>query len=205
MCVPKEWTLSDRIGDDGLCSVRDRSPKEGWKDSVQVRGKCYCQTTFDHDIGEKTIPVNGCVLKIREICAQLGPPPATGDRIYYNDIQCGNGPANDHTFPDEICCAGRVDKGMLGCFEKGPCWDLSEIVCPDTDAAAIQAGPVLRLVKYVICPHLDDLSSSISESGAYTMYFNGGSSFEQPYPRSLLTLDVLSTIWSCDEGRFTVH
>jgi hypothetical protein len=57
----------------------------------------------------------------------MGPAPdanATAEgRVYYNDIQCGNGPAN--TSPDETTCPGRVDLGqgnLSGCAEKGPRW-----------------------------------------------------------------------------------
>jgi F5/8 type C domain len=46
-------------------------------------------------------------------------------RVPYNDIQCGNGPANDA--PDEAGCPGRVDIGRSGCKQIGPKWDLASV------------------------------------------------------------------------------
>jgi hypothetical protein len=43
-----------------------------------------------------------------------------GEITYYNDIQCGNGPAN--TFIDEAECPGEVGAGAEGCLRKGPEW-----------------------------------------------------------------------------------
>lgn len=54
-----------------------------------------------------------------DICRAIGPVP-TGARTYYNDIQCGNGPANSSL--DEIQCPGVVGKGWSGCRSKGPKW-----------------------------------------------------------------------------------
>ncbi len=97
-----------------------------WTDSVSVGGKCYCASTnFDHDIGEvKPAGYNG--LTVREICERIGPAPA-GNHPRYNDIQCGNGPAN--TSPDEQpeCCPGRVDQGRAGCQTIGPKWDRNAV------------------------------------------------------------------------------
>jgi len=61
------------------------------------------------------------------ICDELRKHPnfrteRSGDPIY-NDIQCGNGPANDAA--DEAGCPGRVDLGSEGCDEIGPGFDMN--------------------------------------------------------------------------------
>jgi hypothetical protein len=41
----------------------------------------------------------------------------------YNDIQCGNGPANDAG--DEDDCPGRTEHGQEGCKYIGPKWNFA--------------------------------------------------------------------------------
>ena len=102
----------------------------GWADSYNANGLCWCRTTFDHDldnINKVSFVINGTKRNIRDICNELEKHPQRrsyrkGDPIY-NDVQCGNGPAN--TAIDETQCPGRVDKGRNGCSEKGPRWDIA--------------------------------------------------------------------------------
>ncbi len=107
------------------------NPKPGWKDSYAVGGKCYCDSNgYDHGLDEKTAPTPQGTKNVVDICnaikAKLGSGPSSG-RIPYNDIQCGNGPANNA--PDEAAsaCPGRVDIGPSGCQQKGPKWDLASV------------------------------------------------------------------------------
>ncbi len=99
----------------------------GWTDSFQANGFCWCNSTnFDHGIGNKTVAINGTAYKIIDICDELKKHPLyrayqNGDAPY-NDIQCGNGPANDA--PDETGCPGRTDLGPSGCKQIGPKWDM---------------------------------------------------------------------------------
>ena len=71
----------------------------------------------------------------RQACARAGNgPESIGDekRLYYNDIQCGNGPANDAG--DEDWCPGRVDLGTnnkSGCNDKGPKFDFTADNTPE--------------------------------------------------------------------------
>ena len=107
-----------------IISVRGRNPGgDGWKDSYSVGQKCYCATTFDHNIG----PIEGDTpagkKTVREVCEKIGDGPGPQGRPIYNDIQCGNGPANDAG--DEDDCPGRVDIGRGGCGHIGPKWDLT--------------------------------------------------------------------------------
>lgn len=104
------------------CDGRTLNPNPGWEDSVSVNGKCYCTSTnFDHDIGDVR-PSGFGGLTVREICDKIGPPPA-GTQIPFNDIQCGNGPANTAGDEDADCCPGRVDQGDSGCQTRGPRWE----------------------------------------------------------------------------------
>jgi hypothetical protein len=107
-----------------------------WTDSYSVGNACYCSTTFDHGIGEFVVVVDTGPstavgnssnsgsqpqnLTIREVCELLGPGPGKDGRPVYNDIQCGNGPAN--TAGDESDCPGRTDHGQEGCKYIGPKW-----------------------------------------------------------------------------------
>ncbi len=100
----------------------------GWTDSFSANGFCWCNSSnFDHGIGTKTVAINGASYTIIDICDELKKHPLfrafqNGDAPY-NDIQCGNGPANDA--PDETGCPGRTDLGPSGCNQIGPKWDMN--------------------------------------------------------------------------------
>ncbi len=102
---------------------------KSWADSYQANGLCWCDTTFDHDLDDITkvsFTINGVKRNIRDICDELQYHPLVRDYVegdpIYNDVQCGNGPAN--TAIDEVQCPGRVDEGREGCSEIGPQWDI---------------------------------------------------------------------------------
>ncbi len=113
------------------------NPRPNWKDSYKANGLCFCITdtgsAFDHGITKKTVKINGKDFGVKEVCLALRKHPKWVDfreaeknkdkygYIPYNDIQCGNGPANDA--PDEAGCPGRVDIGSKGCNTIGPGWD----------------------------------------------------------------------------------
>jgi len=113
------------------------NPQPNWKDSYAVDGKCYCDSNgYDHGLDTKSADTPVGIQNVVAICEQieqvLGSGPAEG-RIPYNDIQCGNGPANDAA--DETGCPGRVDIGSAGCNQIGPLWDLETAYAdaPDPD------------------------------------------------------------------------
>ncbi len=107
-----------------VIDVAGRNPGGvGWADSYSVGDACYCATTFDHNIGGITVDTPDGPKTVREVCDTLGEGPGIADRPIYNDVQCGNGPANDAG--DEDDCPGRVDIGLEGCGQIGPKWDLS--------------------------------------------------------------------------------
>jgi len=92
-----------------------RTPTANYADSYSYMNKCYISSGFDHGAGDLTIGgVNA-----RTIAANQNPPVGIdqADAIY-NDINCGNGPAN--TAGDEDWCPGRVDSGITGCLIAGP-------------------------------------------------------------------------------------
>lgn len=110
-------------------------PSIGWKDSYAVNGVCYCDSSnYDHNLDEKTAETPIGRLNVVQICedikAAIGFGSANG-RIPYNDIQCGNGPANDAA--DEAGCPGRVDIGSAGCNVIGPKWDLEAVYGDSND------------------------------------------------------------------------
>lgn len=103
-----------------------------WQDSYAVDGKCYCNSSnYDHGLSSKDADTPIGRRNVVDICEDiksvLGSGPTSG-RIPYNDIQCGNGPANDAD--DETYCPGRVDIGEAGCFQIGPKWDLVSVYGP---------------------------------------------------------------------------
>ncbi len=107
-----------------------------WKDSYQANGYCFCNSTFDHGIGNFKITINGQGRSVRAVCDELQKHPGframrNGDPRY-NDIQCGNGPGHEDAITiqgkrikDEIVCPGRVDQGSKGCQCKGPKFDMN--------------------------------------------------------------------------------
>jgi hypothetical protein len=99
-----------------------------WSDSYSVGNSCYCETTYDHNIGVIVVATPLGNLTVKEVCTLLGPGPGSSGRPIYNDIQCGNGPANDAG--DETACPGRVDHGPNGCKYIGPKWNFSVLKAP---------------------------------------------------------------------------
>ncbi|MEO0367603.1 MAG: putative collagen-binding domain-containing protein [Pseudomonadota bacterium] len=104
-----------------------RTPGNNWWDSYSVGDECFCQTTFDHNIGPIVVDTSIGSMTVFEACALIGPGPGSQGRPVYNDVQCGNGPANDAG--DEDYCPGRTDitggttnERRLGCNQVGPTW-----------------------------------------------------------------------------------
>lgn len=96
-----------------------------WTDSYSIGNSCYCQTSFDHNIGDKIVTTPLGQVTVREVCELLGDGPGgSAGRPLYNDIQCGNGPPNDAG--DEGDCPGRVEYGKTGCKYIGPKWNFDD-------------------------------------------------------------------------------
>lgn len=133
-----------------------------WADSFAVQGKCYCITNYDHNENgylEKSISTPDGIRTVREICKgheTIKIP--TGERTHYNDVQCGNGPAN--AAEDEQICPGIPNANEcsatsytgLTCNSKGPTWDLTQFGEPTI-------VPTLR-VGIQVCSNIADIDCS---------------------------------------------
>ena len=107
-----------RVADIPLEDIPREPRGEAWKDSYSVGDRCYCDTTFDHNIGSLIVSTSQGNMTVFQACAAIGPGPGSNGNPIYNDVQCGNGPANDAG--DEDYCPGRVDIGREGCPQIGP-------------------------------------------------------------------------------------
>ncbi len=94
-------------------------------DSYSVGDRYYMWTNLDHDIAEVEVDTPKGKMKIKDLYELLDEGPGHAGRPLYNDIQCGNGPANGS--PDETKCPGLLEHGPEGCGQIGPMWDLSEL------------------------------------------------------------------------------
>ncbi len=113
-------------------SIYAWNPGSNWRDSYAVGEQCYCDSSnYDHDLDTKSARTplgdKNVVTICNDLNAALGDGPSAG-RIPYNDIQCGNGPANNAK--DETGCPGRVDQGNDGCDVIGPRWNLEKVYGP---------------------------------------------------------------------------
>jgi hypothetical protein len=109
-------------------NVPGDNPGSGWGDSYSVGDECYCETTFDHDIGPFQMETPVGWMTVEEACTMIGPGPGSAGRPKYNDVQCGNGPPNNAG--DEHTCPGRVDIGRGGCGHIGPKWKFGSSPSP---------------------------------------------------------------------------
>jgi len=99
-------------------------PRTNWVDSYSANGRCYIDSNFDHGIGSKRVDTPIGPQTVRQVAAKLGKGPGRAGNPIYNDVQCGNGPANNAGDEDYDQCPGRVDQGAAGCSVIGPKWDL---------------------------------------------------------------------------------
>lgn len=112
----------------------DVNPGSGWHDSYSVGDRCYCQTSFDHNIGPVEVNTPLGVKTVLQVCELLGPGPGSSGRPKYNDVQCGNGPANNAGDEDLDQCPGRTDIGAEGCGQIGPVWNFDSVTAEPTPA-----------------------------------------------------------------------
>lgn len=77
-----------------------------WADSYSIGDRCYCMTTYDHNIDIVQVETDAGWMSVREACKIIGTGPGykKGYPIY-NTIQCGHGPLNDAG--DEHVCPGK--------------------------------------------------------------------------------------------------
>ena len=99
---------------------------KSWADSYSVGDKCYCLTTYDHEIDDVYVDTPLGWATVRQACEIIGPGPGHEGRPLYNTVQCGHGPANNAG--DEHTCPGRTDMGIEGCGHIGPKWQFDATV-----------------------------------------------------------------------------
>jgi hypothetical protein len=126
-----------------------------WADSYSIGDRCYCMTTYDHNIDIVQVETAAGWMTVRKACEIIGTGPGYKEGYpIYNTIQCGHGPLNnagdEHVCPGTnrelvplaiflLCCAqkiyrfasscyptGRVDFGFDGCGHIGPKWKFDE-------------------------------------------------------------------------------
>ncbi|MFK7994865.1 MAG: discoidin domain-containing protein, partial [Granulosicoccus sp.] len=98
--------------DRDLSTILGTPNVETWGDSYSVGDQCFCKTTFDHAISDIPVETELGIMTIRQACDRLGEGPGHEGRPLYNDIQCGNGPANVPDNPDwadEEFCPGQIN------------------------------------------------------------------------------------------------
>ena len=133
----------------GLCcfttaAFAQENPQPGYKDSYAVDGVCYCDSNFDHGIENVNISTPVGNRTVRQVCDDIRDVLGTGrssGRALYNDIQCGNGPANNAGDEDPGRCPGRVDIGPGGCDDIGPRWDLDAVYLNDSTSPNPEPDP----------------------------------------------------------------
>ena len=114
-------------------------PQRAWLDSYSANGACYIASEFDHGIGDVVVNTPAGPRTVRQVAAAIGNGPGIGNNPVYNDVQCGNGPANNAGDEDINQCPGRVDLGAAGCSLRGPTWNLS--VFAPTAEPSVPAEP----------------------------------------------------------------
>ena len=127
--------------------VPDPVSPQNWSDSYSVNGQCYCDTTYDRDIGGIVITTPIGDRNVQQICqdieTKLGTGPTTG-RLYFNTVQCGHDPINEDLQNDELFCPGIPisSRNYSGprCFEKGPTWQLDELYENSFDNIATESA-----------------------------------------------------------------
>lgn len=116
----------------------NENPQLSWGDSYSHNGECYIESTFDHGIGDVLVDTPHGQKTVREVAIALGTGPSSFGNPLYNDVQCGNGPANNAGDEDYGRCAGRVDIGVNGCGLIGPKWNLERAFPSET---AVENNP----------------------------------------------------------------
>ena len=190
---------------------------EGWTDSYSDGDSCYCATTFDHDIGTIVVDTPLGKKTVREVCELLGngPTGSSAGRPLYNDIQCGNGPANNAG--DETTCPGRTEHGQQGCKYIGPKWNFNPFLSPTTPVspprpvAPPKAAPVAPTKAAPVVPPtlvLDDCTITFDLFNALTdmkvATLKNGDSITNPPPCGQANIQAVVSC-SDSDGKVTIE
>ena len=101
----------------------DIIPLPSWSDSYSANGQCYCTSNFNNGLGDYIVSTPAWDKTVKTICDKIWKWPWAEWNPIYNDIQCGNWPANK-VWAEEVTCSGRVDIWTTGCSQKWPTWNL---------------------------------------------------------------------------------
>ncbi len=138
--IPERLLITEEsVTDESISNSNIPTPitPQAWTDSYSVDGQCYCDSEFDHGVGDLLYDTPVGQKPVKQICAdiesKLGFGNETG-RIYYNTVQCGHDPVNLHRINDEWICPG-IPIGVRNytgdrCFESGARWNLEKIYDP---------------------------------------------------------------------------
>lgn len=135
------------LSDDDIPDVPTPTTPQVWTDSYSVDGQCYCDSTYDHNVGEIIHPTPLGDKTVVQICTDIQDKLGFGaqsGRVYYNTVQCGHGPVNQHKVYDEWTCPGiPIGVGNYTgprCFETGARWNLDAVY----DGKIVPSRPVLQ-------------------------------------------------------------
>jgi len=116
-----------------------------WADSYSVGSQCFCSSNYDHGLNNKRVATRDGTKTVRQICDAIRAQRGTGgnsNRVYYNTVQCGHGPANDA--PDERVCPGiPIANGRYSgpyCFSKGATWNTDSLFSGSSNSTPVSSG-----------------------------------------------------------------
>ena len=143
---PIQETIADVVGEPDTSSLDAFNAPRAWSDSYSLNGQCFCATNFDHGIGDKTINTPDGVKTMREVCGRIQAlygGGGSGERVYYNTIQCGHGPTND--FFDELQCPGypsnELNYSGPNCGTTGPTFNVAKLYEPQVIGEVPEDAP----------------------------------------------------------------
>ncbi len=128
-----------------------------WSDSYSVDGQCYCDTTFDHNLGGVTVGTPVGLRSVAQICSDISKVFGQGrsyGRKYYNTVQCGHDPANSAS--DEQSCPGFLTDGLgrpntAGCDARGARWNLALLYRDEANNVADPVNPPVHPSGHPYC------------------------------------------------------
>lgn len=120
-----------------------------WSDSYSVNGQCYCDTNFDHGLNSVSVDTPAGRRTVPQICADITSTFGTGsfnNRVYFNTVQCGHGPANNAA--DETVCPG-IPRGLNNytgsrCNQTGATWNLDALYATPEPTPEPVAAPIVE-------------------------------------------------------------
>lgn len=124
-----------------------------WQGSYSAAGSCYCIGQLPSHVSSQIIPTPVGGKTVSQVCKRLGSGPGlqkTDGKFnypFYEDAQCGNGPAINDSANREAACAGTLDDSAGDCQPVGPRWNLvSAFASPAAASDAQQPSAVTSVI-----------------------------------------------------------